>query len=46
MGFGRISKEGEQTSGHVAASDDVGRGQVRTGQSGSDHLRELHALSK
>jgi hypothetical protein len=46
MGFRRISKQGEQTSGHAAASDDVGRGRVRTGQSGSGHFHVLHVLSE
>jgi hypothetical protein len=46
MGFGRISKQGEQTSEHAAASDDVGLGQGRTGRSGGDHFHVLHVLSE
>jgi len=46
MDFGRISKQGEQTSEHAAASDDAGRGQDRTGQSGSGHFHVVHVLSK
>jgi hypothetical protein len=45
IGAGRISKREEQTSEHGAASDDVGRGQGRTGQSGSGHFHVLHGLS-
>jgi hypothetical protein len=46
MGFGRISKQEEQTSEHAAASNDVGRGQGRTDQSGSGHFHVLHLLSR
>ena len=41
VGFGRTSKQEEQTSEHAVASDDVGRGQGLTGQSGSGHLQVL-----
>jgi hypothetical protein len=46
MSFGRINKQGEQTSERAAASDDVGRGQGRTGQSGSAHFHVLQVLSE
>jgi hypothetical protein len=46
MGFGGTSQQEEHTSEHAAASDDVGRGQGRTGQSGSGHFHVLNALSK
>ena len=46
MGFGRISKQEEQTSEHAVDLDDVGRGQGRTGQSGSGHFHAPHELSE